>query len=280
MSARKKKPVNQLPETPQAKAVRLHTEIGGCEDSCAPLYGDLGETLTKIGEEEKYKRTKLVAYATDVLDLRPSRVWRALRIYDRFKDNPTGLNGLTVYEAMGNDRKKPEPVEPLPLKSPLSVRECRIAQRFTQQIGSKERAEEVAKRYFVDHEEPPSTVKAKKGKAKRGKLTVDPKIAEVSKLITPKRRSEFRRNAAKLWGDYRGGIDPILSAIQARASTGEGEKSLQELTSDACLFSRKFLTDQWSRAVSHDPVAAVAGMQDLMNEALAPADAETVTTAG
>jgi hypothetical protein len=223
--------VVQSLDTLRAEAVRLYHEIQQQEDAAAPLYWDLGEKLRKIAKDLKIGTNDLVAYACADLDIAGSYAWRAIRTYDRHKDDRSEVNGLTVYQALGHERKDKQPVTPLPKDAELSPRECRIALWFEARIGGKERAEEVAKRIFVDHEELP--VKAKKSRK------ADPKLKPIVRKFRMKHWEEVQANPR---GFVDGAVERVRK-IEAEYRRKIAEATTAATTVEAQLKLEKDLTD-------------------------------------
>ncbi len=144
----KKNPAPKKPVSLDEQAIDLHNKIAECEDKAAPLYLKLGAVLVDIKEEQQCDWKGLLAYATDTLDLRRSRVVRALRIWKLHHDDPTAvINGLTLYEALAHEKKS---FTMQPVGSPLTAREYQAVMRFEKAVGGEKRAVEVLTRVAVE----------------------------------------------------------------------------------------------------------------------------------
>jgi hypothetical protein len=137
MAAEKKSPATPKPETLEEEAARLNTEITRYEDGVVPLYLELGSVLVRIAEERKFDWKGLLAYAAGTLNLPRSRCTRALRIYRLHGDDPSKVAGMTLFEALDQERGKPDPQ---PVGARMTDDEYRLARRYEQSMGGKKRA--------------------------------------------------------------------------------------------------------------------------------------------
>jgi hypothetical protein len=135
--------LKQKPVTPtlEEEAARLNTEITRYEDGVVPLYLELGSVLVHISEERKFDWKGLLAYAAGTLNLPRSRCTRALRIFRLHKDDPSKCQGMTLFEALEQERGGK--FDPQPVGARMTDGEYRVVQRYEQAVGGKKRALEI-----------------------------------------------------------------------------------------------------------------------------------------
>ncbi|MGO9110084.1 MAG: hypothetical protein ACLP9L_12700 [Thermoguttaceae bacterium] len=252
------KPIAEPVATPASlsdQAKELNRLIAEKEDAAAPLYFRLGSVLQGIKEERKCNWTALLEYATDKkgLDLRRSRYARALRIYGLYKDSPEKVNGLTVYEAL--QHKPHDKPEPRAKGSRVSRKEFRALTTFEKSVGSKERAVEVMTRIYINHEEP----EEESGNAL---------VTALIKKVTPKRRSECRRNPQRFFGSLSSEIDPELQGIRQNVAGQPTHQTIAELCSEIQSKARRYLTCTQADELSRNPVSGFLELQNFLNKAL------------
>jgi hypothetical protein len=159
------------PTTPtlEQEAARLNTEITRREEGVVPLYLELGSVLVRISEQRKFDWQGLLAYAAGTLNLRRSRCTRALRIYRLHKDDPSKCKGMTLFEAL--DQERGGKFDPQPVGARMTDGEYRLAQRYEQAMGTKLRAFQILEWYIKGYtpQDLPGEVAAPDETAKQGK---------------------------------------------------------------------------------------------------------------
>jgi hypothetical protein len=186
MSTTKKSLTTPKPETLEEEAARLNTEITRYEDGVVPLYLELGSVLVRISERRNFDWKGLLAYAAGTLNLPRSRCTRALRIYRLHGDDPSKVAGMTLFEALEQERGGK--FDPQPVGAHMTDGEYRLARRYEQSVGGKKRALEILVWYL-------------KGRTPQDDSPGDPaKPAEPGKPRKSKPRSTKRpaRNARKV----------------------------------------------------------------------------------
>jgi hypothetical protein len=168
---------------------------------------------------------------------------------------------------MAHEKKEAKEIQPRPLDARVDHKEHSAAERFVRSVGSLDRAIAVLTQFSDPNYRKPSA----SGKG-------DPRVAELRKLATPKRRPEVTRDAAGYFRALEDELRPTLDAVRRKAGGEAGEESLQSLLTDAYTVGRHYLTDRQSHALSHDPLAVFAEMQRMVNELLVP-EAPTVASA-
>ncbi len=275
MPSKKKNPDPKNPLSLDDQAKELHDLIEENEDKAAPLYLKLGSVIESIQVERNLDWKGLLAYATDTLGLRRSRIVRARRIWNLHHENPTAvINGLTVYEALAHEPK--EPPKPEPVGSPLTAREFQAAARYEKAVGGKERAVEVLTRIINNGEKPP--------KGSGGKR---PRLSHIIKVFATKERDKARKDVR---GYVTSWAEPVLKADEtytqktndaiAAATTDEMKakllrvlKELQEERDVTYGNARDLLSKRQVGDFDSDTLAFVVGVQRQVNEALGLTDA-------
>jgi len=193
MAAKKKSPAPK-PETLEEEAARLNTEITRYEDGVVPLYLDLGSVLVRISEQRNFDWGGLLAYAAGTLNLPRSRCTRALRIYRLHKDDPSKCKGMTLFEALDQERGKPDPQ---PVGARMTDGEYRLVQRYEQAMGTKIRALQILDWYikgYTPQDGLPGEVADSDEPAEQGKPADSAKPAAGSRKT---RRRSAKRPARK-----------------------------------------------------------------------------------
>ena len=176
-----------------------------------------------IQVERKLDWAGLLAYATDTLDLRRSRVTRAWRIRHSY-ESAADCDGLRVYEALDHKPNK-KTVTPQPVGSPLTAREYQAATRFYKAVGDQARAVEVLTR-IANGEKPVEG----KGSQKRPRLTL------LAKMFAGKVRGDVRKDARKFVATFVGKVRTAEAEYVrktdeaiAAATTDEAKSKLVEV---------------------------------------------------
>jgi hypothetical protein len=134
-------PATPKPGTLAQQAQHWHQLISQSEQDIAPIYWKLGAVIEEIRQEGQLNWKELLKHC-DALNLRRSRVTRALRIKKRYA-KPEALDGLKLYESLGHNKRTSQPAVHQDVGAPLTTPEYQAALRFERSFQTRERAVEV-----------------------------------------------------------------------------------------------------------------------------------------